>query len=96
MKNADVIFWLAVILLVVGNASLFSLRRKINGEVLLFFFLIVVISLALFITSWSMNKNEREKYNRGSGYSVYTSGTPIAGTVWASDPRNTPGLGWVL
>jgi hypothetical protein len=47
----------------------------------------------LFIVAWSISRKANEKYRNGR--SVYISGRPIAGTVFASDPYNTPGLGWL-
>ena len=92
MKNTDVIFWLGVFLFLVGHTALFSMRNNINDEVLFYLFLIDAIALVMVIVSWTMKKKEQEKYNDGS---MYISGQPIAGTVWASDPYNTPGLGWL-
>ena len=92
MKNPDIIFWLGVFLFIVGDATLFSMCNNINSEVLFYFFLINAIALVMVIVSWTMKKKEQEKYNERS---MYISGQPIAGTVWASDPHNTPGLGWL-
>jgi len=61
----------------------------------------LVLSLFLFILSiliWvklNRDKNEDYDYDEENPNALIT-GQNIAGTVYASDPDNAPGLGWIL
>jgi hypothetical protein len=63
--------------------------------VILFSITSICLIFALFLV------NKKEKYGYEYDYdrenpNALISGYPIAGTVYSSEPNNTPGLGWIL
>lgn len=53
----------------------------------------IPILLALLITLWIITSRLKEEWK--APY-LYKRGNVIGGTVYAEDPYNTPGLGWIL
>jgi hypothetical protein len=57
--------------------------------------LFAITTVSLIFTLIFVNKKETYDYDRENPNALI-SGYPIAGTVYSSDPTNTPGLGWIL
>lgn len=79
-----------LILIELGNKS----RRKviITLQCILFFSLFFVYTTKTNREKYMDNEYNYDKENPNA----LVSGQNIAGTVFASEPTNTPGLGWVL
>lgn len=59
--------------------------------------LILICALIPLVYLYSKNKAKSEKYNYDlENPNALITGENVAGTVYASYPENTPGLGWVL
>ena len=87
------IFFVVITLLILielGNKS----RRKviITLQCILFFSLLFVYTTKTNREKYMDNEYNYDKENPNA----LVSGQNIAGTVFASEPTNTPGLGWVL
>ena len=100
-KSANIIFLLGVILITIDTIFLIFITRKqgyrIDQSILFYFFLILIIAMALLIVAWVIRQNEGY-YWPNYDYRSAIMDDPVqgGGSVYVSDAGYYPGLGWLL
>lgn len=94
MKIVNLIFWVGIGILILN-----AILRELFLEKVMFFIPSNIIGLGLIIVAWLV-RDSKEKFgccDVAKDYqSAYVTGKLVGGTVWADEPENTPGLGWIV
>jgi len=93
-KLSTIIFLIGLLILICVHIKMMRSKEYYNQKDKSIMTLWVVVSILLIGAGWIIGEiRDKEKY--AYDY-AYQSGKLIGGTVYASYPENSPGLGWVV